>query len=223
MADVSTDRAGDAKALRRTAPPEARRTQLIQATIESIGKHGFSGTTMKTVTGIAGLSMGIVNFHFKNKETLFEETLRYLGEEHRDHWHRAMKNAGPRPQDKMIAIVEAHFHDDISNRKKLAVWFAFYGEATSRAAYREIMSELDDERWKISTALLADVIAEGGYHNINAEEVSDTLEGLYDGFCLNILMYPGVFTRGHATARVVDYLATLFPQHFERSTAPARA
>jgi TetR/AcrR family transcriptional repressor of bet genes len=219
MAIEETQTTGTSKMLGRTAPKETRRLQLIQATIDSISQNGVSGTTMKAVTGIAGLSMGIVNFHFQNKETLFHETLRFLGEEHRDRWRRNIEQSSLRPEDKLTSIVEAHFHPDICNRRKLSVWFGFYGEAGYRASYRKIMSEIDDERWKISAGLISEIIEDGGYQGIVAEEVSDTLEGLYDGFCLNILMYPGTFTRIHAKARTLDYLAGVFPHHFQHSAS----
>ena len=207
------------KSAGRTASKETRRHQLIQATVESIARYGISGTTMKTVTSKAGLSLGIVNFHFTSKETLFEETLRFLGEEHRDRWSKSIQDDNLKPEEKLRNIVVASFHPDLCNRKKLAVWFSFYGEAATRAAYRDIMSELDDERWKISAEICKDIIKDGSYEGVNAEEVSDTLEGLYDGFCLNILMYPGVFTPKHAMARILDYLTATFPKHFTRTTA----
>lgn len=198
----------------RTASRAVRRRQLIDATIESIARYGISGTTMNTVTGFAGLSIGIVNFHFKNKETLFEETLRFLAEEHRDHWRKGVRDAALTPEAKLQAIVDAHYHPRICSRKKLAVWFGFYGEAGYRASYRRIMSEIDEERWRISTDLCAEIIQDGPYGNLRAEDVASTLEGLYDGFCLNILIYPGEFTREHAKQRVRDYLANTFPRHF---------
>lgn len=203
----------------RTAPREARREQLIQSTIESIGKHGMSGTTMKTVTGIAGMSMGIVNFHFQSKETLYKETLRYLGEEHSDQWRWTVSDTALSASDKLLAIVDAHFHPDICNRKKLAVWFAFYGEAANRAAYREIMSTLDDERLDYSRELCRQIIKEGGYRNLTPEGVADTLEGLYDGFYLNIMIYPDSFSRDDAKTRIHQFLATTFPDHFPRRTS----
>ena len=107
MAIVNPESEGATKSAPRTAPKEERRLQLIQATIESIGKHGISGTTMKTVTGIAGLSMGIVNFHFDNKDTLFQETLRFLGEEHRDQWRKGIKSSSLRPEEKLLRIVDS--------------------------------------------------------------------------------------------------------------------
>jgi len=219
MAEVTAKAAKTNQRVGRTASKEVRRKQLIEATIESISKYGISGTTMTTVTGFAGLSIGIVNFHFKNKENLFEETLRFLAEEHRDQWRESVKKAELTPQAKLLAIVDAHFHPNICSRKKLAVWFGFYGEAGYRASYRQIMSEIDVERWETSTQLCREIIAGGSYCNTNPEDIADSLEGLYDGFCLNILIYPGEFTREDAKRRIREYLATTFPRHFDHPIA----
>ncbi len=197
----------------RTARKEVRRQQLIEAAITSISKYGISGTTTQTVTGLAGLSTGTVNFHFQTKQTLLEETLRYLGKEHHEQWRNSVDNADLDPASKLLAIVDAHFHPNICNTKKLTVWFAFYGEAAHRASYRAIMSEMDGQRVDISVALCRQIIDEGSYDGVAPEEVSMTLEALYDGFCLNILVYPKVFTRQATMRRVRGYLAATFPQH----------
>lgn len=205
----------------RTASKEVRRRQLIEATIESIAQRGISGTTMNTVTSLAGLSLGIVNFHFKNKQTLFEETLRYLAEEHRDQWQKGVRDAALTPEARLLAMVDAEFHPNICSRKKLTVWFAFYGEAAYRASYRRIMTEMDSDRWRNSRALCQQIVDGGDYADADADDIANTLEGLYDGFCLNILIYPGEFTREDAKRRVGDYLATTFPQNFTRPAPPA--
>ena len=72
---------------RRKATKAVRQRQLIDATIASIAKRGFAGTTLGEVAKTAGLSQGIVNLHFTNKETLLVETLRYLRDEYRQAWH----------------------------------------------------------------------------------------------------------------------------------------
>lgn len=218
MVTGNTQKSCASSAPPRTAPPEKRRAQLIEATIESIALYGVSGTTMKKVTGIAGLSMGIVNFHFQSKEILFQETLRYLGEEHRNHWKKTIANTALGPAEKLLGIVDAHFSPDMCNHKKLTVWFGFCGEAQYRATYCKIMTEVDDERWSLSAGLIAQLIKEGGHEGLVAEDIADTLEGLYDGFSLNILMYPETFTADDARRRVHAYLAGLFPQHIQRPT-----
>lgn len=204
----------------RTASKQVRRQQLVDATIESIAKHGISGTTMTTVTRLAGLSIGLANFHFSTKQNLFEETLRYLAEEHLALWKKSYETANLTPEDKLSAIVAAHFHRSICNRKKLAVWYAFFGEAGARASYRELAKEIDTERRDVSAELIHQIIRDGGYDNIKATDVAFTLEGLYDGFWLNILMYPGEFSRFDGMRRIEEYLSQIFPKHFQRPPPP---
>ena len=43
--------------------------------------------TIADVAKAAGLSSGIVNFHFDTKEKLLVETLKYLADEYRANWH----------------------------------------------------------------------------------------------------------------------------------------
>ena len=219
MANRLEDTSGNAgKPPRRAARKEERRRQLIDATITSISRHGISGTTMTTVTQIAGLSLGLVNFHFKTKEALFEETLRHLADEHREQWRKSVGKSGLAPEAKLTAIVEAQFHPQICNRRKLAVWFGFFGEAAYRSSYRKIVTGIDSERWEVSTALCRQIVQEGGYGAVDPKGVAKSLEGLFDGFWLNMLMYPGEFTRSDALEQVQGFLAVTFPGHFEPPT-----
>jgi TetR/AcrR family transcriptional repressor of bet genes len=202
----------------RTASKAVRRRQLIDATIESIAKHGIAGTTMTTVTRAAGLSIGLANFHFSTKQNLFEETLRFLAEEHHNHWKKSYEKASLAPKDKLLAIVAAHFHPNICNRKKIAVWYGFFGEANARASYRKLADDIDAERRDLTVELCKQIIKEGGYVNVDPVNIALTLEGLYDGLWLNILMYPGEFSRFDMMMRIEDYLALVFPDHFQSPT-----
>lgn len=202
----------------RSALREVRRAQLIEATIDSIAKHGLLGTTMTTVTRIAGLSLGIINFHFQSKDNLLAETLRFLAEEHHHRWKAQLEKGGLTSAEKLMAIVDAHFHPKICNRRKLTVWFGFYGEAANRKTYRSLVEEIDSERWQVSVALLKKISDEGGYEDVDPEAVARNLEALYDGFFLNILMYPDVFSRDDAKQRIREFLAQTCPGSF-RSAA----
>lgn len=199
---------------RRTESREVRRMQLIEATINSIAKYGIAGTTLSTVTEDAGLSLGIVNFHFESKQNLLEETLVFLAREHHDRWQKAYHDAGLSAVEKLLAIVDAHFHPKICTRRKLAVWFAFYGEVGRRAVYRKLVDDIDDERYDLSTGLCAEIAAESGHGGAPPEQIARTLEGMYDGLCLNILMYPDEYSRDQARKQVRAYLASMFPTHF---------
>ncbi len=199
---------------RRTASPEERKRQLIEATITSISQNGITGTTLTAVTRIAGLSLGLVNFHFITKDALLVATLTHLAAELRDRWVGLARRTDLQPDQKLAAIVEAHFEGGISNRRKLAVWFAFFGETKQRKSYRECTATLDMERLETSTELCRELIAEGGYDHVNPVGVGEALEALFDGFWLNILMYPARFSNEAAKAQIFDYLKGQFPRHF---------
>lgn len=205
----------DGKQPRRTESKEVRRQQLIEATISSIAKHGIGGTTMSTVTEQAGLSIGIVNFHFKSKQNLFEETLVYLAQEHHDYWLKAYQDAGLSASEKLMAIVDAHFHPKICSQKKLAVWFAFYGEAGRRKIYRKLIADMDDERFDVSMKLCEELERDGEYGGLTPVNIANLLEALYDGMWLELLTYPEHYDRQMARDHIVAFLANTYPRHFD--------
>ncbi|MGI9368424.1 MAG: TetR family transcriptional regulator C-terminal domain-containing protein [Ruegeria sp.] len=200
---------------RRTEPKEVRRQQLIDATIDSIAKNSIGGTTMSTVTDIAGLSLGIVNFHFKSKQNLLEETLLFLAREHHDQWLQAFNNAGLSAPDKLLAIVDAHFQPQICTPKKLAVWFAFFGEAGRRKTYRKLIEDIDRERYSIALRLCREIAKEGGNTAIPPRQVANILEALYDGVWLELLTYPENWNRLEARNHITAFLAKVYPSHFQ--------
>ena len=73
---------GRAERRGRKASKEVRQLQLIEATIDSLAKRGYAETTMADVADGAGLSRGIVNFHFESKEKLLIATLQHMSDEY---------------------------------------------------------------------------------------------------------------------------------------------
>ncbi len=198
----------------RTASREVRREQLIKATINSIAKRGFSETTLAKVTVGANLSQGIVNYHFKSKQLLFVETLRFLVEEHHAQWRKTLEKSGSTPQEQLLALIETDFHPNICNRKKLSVWFAFYGESKYRSAYRDTCADIDTERLNETEQLCRLLIEDGNYEHIEPGVFARSLEAFIDGLWLNMLLYRETFSRTEAKQECLAYLAATFPHHF---------
>ena len=123
-----------------------RRQQLLDATAESIVKHGLGATTLATVAHEAGLSQGLAIFYFKTKQALIEEVLRANYAQYRTVWQAALANAGSDPIERILSMVRADFDPSICNRTKLAVWHAFWGEANERAMFAAVSTEFDRER-----------------------------------------------------------------------------
>lgn len=198
----------------RAAAKAERRQQLINATVDCIARYGLSHTTMARVTEAAGTSIGLANFHFESKERLFEATLQFLADEQRELWQNRNLDASLSHADRLMAIVDSRFHPRTCSRKKLAIWFAFYGDASAREVYRRVLAYVDDERLEATVAILTAMAAEAGNTTIDPEETALGMEALYDGMWLNMLLYPSDFKRLACRKTALDFIAALFPQHF---------
>ncbi len=206
----------------RTASRAVRRKQLIEATIQCIAQNGLTGTTMAEVTRRAGLSMGLVSFHFQSKENLLQETLVHLAEQHRSRWVACLEDSALDPAAKLAAVMDAHFHPSTCNHTRIAVWFAFFGEARHREVYRARIAHFDTERTETVTRLCSALIESEGA-DVPAEHVASSLESLADGLWLSILLYPTWLDRQTAKGQVHSYLRSVFPRAFARWPGEAEA
>ena len=199
------------KTRRRAAAPEQRREQLIKATIKCIARKGLSNITMADVTTTAKLSLGIVNLHFQSKDKLLVEVLRYIAEEYKRGWDAIVNDANLTPAQQIEALIAFDFSADIAHPAKLSVWFAFWGETSSRPTYREICNEADLQTTGSMRKLCR---ALGSSSKKRAELIATGYTALADGLWLDILVTPDEMDRGFARDIAMSYMASFFPDHF---------
>lgn len=197
----------------RTASKQERKEQLIKATICSIAKHGLSVTTMATVAKEAGLSQGIINLHFQSKERLLEETLRYVVDEYRQVWLKALEQTAGNAADQLKALVAVDFDKRLAQRNKVAVWFAFWGESRSRPTYRQICAQRDEQYRQVVSRLCDEIIKEGNY-SIRSDYVVFGLAAMNEGLWLDLLLNSPEMTPELGYEISMAWLQGIFPRHF---------
>jgi TetR/AcrR family transcriptional repressor of bet genes len=190
------------------------RQKLITATINSIAKRGFADTTLARVSAGAGLSRGIVNFHFRSKDALFLEALRFLSREYQENWARAYDQAEPTAASRLEAVLMVDFEPPLCNRNRIAAWYAFYGEAKSRPTYMMECMERDNATFRAITEFCRTIIEEGGYPNLDPVRTAEGLGAMGEGLWLDILISPHDSNPELAKQTLSTYLAVLFPKHF---------
>lgn len=203
-----------AKKTRRTASREKRRQQLIDATIKCIARKGLGGTTIGDVAKAAGLSQGIVNLHFKSKDKLLEDTLRYLANEYKTQFNNALQQSRPEAADQLRALMAHDLHPAICDSRKIAVWFAFWGEVKSRPTYRKICARSDRYYDEVTQNLCEQIIAAGNYSGVSANAATTMLTSMTNGMWLSCLISPGSFDRTAAMNAIDEYLENMFPKHY---------
>lgn len=201
------------KANRRALAKERRQQQLIDATIKCISRKGLGSMTLADVAREAGLSQGIVNLHFNSKDNLLNETLLYLAHDYDAQFMRALQAEGQDAAGKLLALMDMDLSPSICDRRKLAVWFAFWGEVKAVPKYQKICAAFDDRYDEIMRRLCEEIIREGKYAGLDAAVITEALSSLTDGLWLSCLVNPKTFDRVTAIKSVHSYLAAMFPQH----------
>jgi TetR/AcrR family transcriptional repressor of bet genes len=195
----------------RKASKETRQQQLIEATIDSLARRGYSDTTLANVADGAGLSRGIVNFHFESKEKLLVATLQYMSDEYSTHWHAALEKAPPTAAGRMWALVNADFDRRICTKRKLAAWCAFWGEAKSRPTYQALCGASDISYQKKFVDLCAELKTEADY-SYDPEPMALAICAMLEGLWFRLMMNDGL-TREKALEAAVAQTAAAFPRH----------
>jgi TetR/AcrR family transcriptional repressor of bet genes len=199
---------------RRALPKAVRKQQLIDATARSIAKNGLSGTTMATITREAELSLGIANLHFKSKEMLLSATLAHITDEYNSGQSGLLCSSDfSSLSDKLAALLDFNFSTKVTQKNKLAVWFAFWGEARFRPTYKRICSSSDAKAEAATSKFFQQIIDEGQYKEADAKLLAIGYTALLDGLWLDLLVTPRTVNREKARKVACHYLASAFPKH----------
>lgn len=194
----------DVESRLRTAPRQTRRMQLIEATIDVLAEKGFSSLTISDVAKRAGLSHGIVNFHFTSKDELLRETIVEMEQRYCRLMERALRQASGDPAASIRGMAEVEFCDELSTERIIRAWAAFRSEAPQ--LYRSVCTRDDQNFFEILIHHCSKLGAPDAL--LNASIIDATLRGLIQHKLL------GTFTVPEGRRIALACLHAVFPDHF---------
>jgi phenylpropionate dioxygenase-like ring-hydroxylating dioxygenase large terminal subunit/AcrR family transcriptional regulator len=201
---------------------DKRKQQLIDAAIKCIHRHGLEKSTISRVTTEAGLSAGIVNFHFESKDKLLLEVLEFV----RDEFHRQLVESvqpGDGPEEILTRLIRIHFTPSLCSPEKIAVWHAFSGLSHNRDDYNRICDGLDREVRKLIMDSIEALCMQEGMAHYHPGALGQGLEGLLEFLWQSCLYWTEEFDHDHARRPCMQYLASLFPGVFPMEADPDAA
>src|SRR5215475_7716959 len=189
------------------------RAKLIDAAIEAIARHGFSGLSVSRLAEYSGLARGMVNLHFDRKDKLLHEVLQHLADAYRASWQAALAQAGDDPAGKLWALIEHDVDRKSHDDRSLIAWLAFRQEAITNPSYRALCDTRETAFLTTVKSLCTALIKDGGYDikaDVAALGVTFLLEGLWLDWALDPQRYRPKIGRAVCEA----HLAAIFPKHF---------
>jgi AcrR family transcriptional regulator len=139
-------------------PPPVRRQALIDATIECLKRYGHEGLSIRTISAQAGVSVGLINHHFPNKNELVAAAYRHINAELILLMQAAVARAGKSPQARMRAFLEAWFSAPSLDADALAVWVVFWGLYRHSRLIQRVHRETYQDYVNLLRGLLAELL-----------------------------------------------------------------
>jgi len=115
----------------------ARRTQLIEMTIDSLAEVGYVESTLTRIGKRAGVSAGLVAHYFEDKDGLLEATFRTLIARLGVRMHARMRQAHT-PRGRVQAIIDANLAAEEFDRRTGTAWLAFWGQVPHAPRLRRV-------------------------------------------------------------------------------------
>lgn len=106
-----------------------RQQQLINATLMSVERHGLQHTTINTISGLAGMSSGIISHYFGGKQGLIEATQKFLLDELKQALLTRTSGKKLTPVARLSMIVEANFTELQRSNAATKTWLSFWSQA----------------------------------------------------------------------------------------------
>ena len=197
----------------RTMSREMRRRQLFEATLDTIAEFGYSQTTIAEVARRAGLSHGLVHWHFETKEKLLAETLDYLSDEYVSNWSSALLAAGPRPEQRLAALIEADFKPHVCKHNRIAAWCAYWGESQGRPLYMSRCGSNDELYISTLEGICVEMKTAYGYE-IDPARAARLIRISIEGTWLEIITLLNPYAVDEAKATVWTCANLIYPRHF---------
>ena len=195
-----------------------QRQRLIDACISALHIYGPSRTTVEKVVSIAKMSPGIVRFYFASKAAMLVASLQFLSAEFDEQLLVPVARLKSRPVAALELMVDLYLDPEIASPRKVSVWYAFWGEASSRQEYYDICGQKDESFAVLVRELIERLIVESSQPHLDPDGIAlgliGVLEMLWQDFAFRT---EADIDRAAAKRRAMAYLRSVFPGQF---TAP---
>ena len=202
--------------------PQQRRQALIEATIECLKRYGHDGLSIRTISAQSGVSVGLINHHFPNKNQLIAAAYRHFNSELVGGLLAAVARAADSPRARMRALLEASFCPPNLDQDVLAVWVVFWGLYRHSRLIQRVQRETYRGYVRLLRGMLAERLAQArapppGRRRRRRSRAARPdlrlaaigLTALLDGLWLEWCLEPGAFRPAEAVALCEAWVESL--------------
>ena len=168
---------------RRDLAAEEARNRILVAAADCIVRDGLVAVRMAGIARAAGVSSGLVHYHFATKEQLFVEVLSHSSTVSHDLTEQALERAGTHPVQRLSAFLDRCLPSDENLARDWRLW----QELDLLCLRQPDLARVGADVYEAIYASVAEIIGEGieaGVFDLDPAEARTAAEiavGLCDG------------------------------------------
>jgi TetR/AcrR family transcriptional regulator, transcriptional repressor of bet genes len=171
-----------------------RRSQILCASIKSVGRRGVDGARLKDIANEAGVSLGLVQHYFDTRQELMEQTFRVMLRLSLTRL-RVVMDEQPDPLVTLAALVRMHVNGTVEFSERWGFWLELWSSARRDTTLAEITHDI----YQLWTEPFHDAIEELQRQgrcrtDLSAADAVVILMGLIDGLAVRSLVDPQVMS-----------------------------
>lgn len=116
----------------------SRSTQILEAAARVIARRGVRGLRVEELAAEAGVSTGLIYYHFKDRTGILRHTLEFINDRAERYTTARVAEAGPLgPREELDQVLLLELQDTPEVRENSSAW----GELRASAVFEEVLRE----------------------------------------------------------------------------------
>ena len=193
----------------RRLPENERKQLLIDATLKCLANYSLSGTTVRRIAELAGVTPGLVTHHFNSKEELIAAAYEYLSEQYLPKYDSQNGHHTDDAIARLRHYIGFIFQPEKQDHEMLKIWTGFWTlvlfDKRLRAVHR---STANRTRQHVSVLLKAALISSG--RSVDQQRLDDlviAILSLLDGIWLARGLDPDLLDADKARQMALEMVA----------------
>ena len=191
------------------AAAEAR-NRILAAAAECIVRDGLAKVRMAGIAKAAGVSAGLLHYHFDTKEQLFADVLTYSHEVSGVLNERALRGAGDQPAQRLSSFLDRCLPSDKQLADEWLLWQELALLCIRQPELAKVGAALYEDFYSTVTEIIADGIETGVFAPaIDSRKIAETAVALCDGLGARVVAHDPRLTLDEARATIAATVGML--------------
>jgi AcrR family transcriptional regulator len=145
-----------------TSEPGAKE-KILAAAAKVIAEQGVAGVRMAGIAKAAGVSTGLLHYHFDTKERLFAEVLVWSDKRSSAVDREARRDDGRRPPERLAAYLDRCLPSDAQLEQDWLLWQELTAMCLRHPGLGQVGVDLYDHLYDTAEAIIDDGVASGDF------------------------------------------------------------